>query len=943
MRHHFLNLLFGFLLSCSLVAAVRAAEPGDWDDPSWQLLREAHIHRDAASLAAYLRDQCGADADLRRIDSLIHQLSSPDFTEREQASKSLVAIGPAALSRLRAARNDPDAEVSQRAKEALARIGDRRPELTLAAVRVLIRRGGAEAVPTLLRLLPYADFEELQDDLWFGLDALTVRQGKIDASLTEALHDPLAVRRAVAACIVGRRGDAEQRGAVRKLLTDADAEVRLRAAQGLLAAKDASGVATLTALLEGTPMETAWQAEELLRYVAGDEAPHAILGAGAADDRRACQKAWEAWWKEHGPKVDLAKLDGTSRRPGLMLLCDGGLPEEATGRAWLLGCDGVSRWELRKLSYPVDARLLAGGRVLIAEGALAPQVQIPLAPPPRKKSADEGVSMRELGGKILWRYQGIDFATLCQPMPNGNLFVAGREPRMAQVSMAGLEVSVTTVPSERHASREYPRPLLNNHILYRKHGEDSWHFDWMDFDPNPRTGPKRVLTTIRLWTNPFLLDFGAMETLDVVGGPLAGMDDSFVVELAPDAFAQRKCSIPGSFYATKVRNGDILVGGMGRVVELDGEYKLVWSATFEDQAYRVRPCLNLVRLGFDERRPTGCDAADAADDWLRGLKSRDARVRRRSAKMVGAIGPVAIDAIPALNGLLMDSDAAVRVAARVALAEVSSEETVETRMKLKDSDPKVRMKAISALAAYRRDAKVVAPPIMELLDDQDPKVRGQAATILGAMRLESRIVVPALIKAARDDDPEVRRCAVASLGQMHKEAKAAIPVLLDNLKSKNITLRGFSATALGEIDPRDERVFPALIEAIQGKELNDAAAYALSKCGPRAKEAVPILLKALEAEDKQGLPERIISFRSVIIQALGQIGPDARAAVPALVALAKKNDRYQGLQLQAVIALGRIGPAAKEATEILDEMQRDRLNPYHQHAKEALQRIHADE
>jgi len=382
MRHCFLKLLFAYLLSLSILAATHAAGPGDWDDPSWQLLREAHIHRDAANLAAYLREQCGADADLRRIDALIHQLGSPDFAEREQASKALVAIGPAALGGLRAARNDADAEVAKRAKECLTRIGDRRPELTLAAVRVLIRRGGAEAVPTLLRFLPYANFEELQDDLWFGLDALTVRQGKIDASLMEALRDPMAVRRALAACIVGRRGDADQRGDVRKLLTDAEPEVRLRAAQGLLAAKDGSGVPVLAALLDGTPMETAWQAEELLRYIAGAEAPQAILGVGAADDRRACREAWQAWWKERGPKVDLAKLDGTSRRPGLMLLCDGGLPEEATGRVWLLGCDGVPRWELRKLSNPADARLMAGGRVLVAEGALAPQVQIPLAPPP---------------------------------------------------------------------------------------------------------------------------------------------------------------------------------------------------------------------------------------------------------------------------------------------------------------------------------------------------------------------------------------------------------------------------------------------------------------------------------------------------------------------------------------------------------------------------------
>ncbi len=235
-----------------------------------------------------------------------------------------------------------------------------------------------------MRFLPCADFEELQDALWFGLDSLTVRQGKIDPRLTDALRSPVAVRRAAAACIVGRRGDAEQRAAVQKLLSDAEPEVRLRAAQGLLAARDKTGVPALIALLEGSPVETAWQAEELLRYVAGEKSPAALVGAGAAADRTACRQAWESWWKGNEAGLDFAKLDGTSRRPGLMLLCDGGLPEEATGRVWLLGCDGVTRWDLRKLSYPSDARLLPGGRVVVAERSLTPA----------KPTAETGVSAR---------------------------------------------------------------------------------------------------------------------------------------------------------------------------------------------------------------------------------------------------------------------------------------------------------------------------------------------------------------------------------------------------------------------------------------------------------------------------------------------------------------------------------------------------------------------
>ena len=180
-------------------------------------------------------------------------------------------------------------------------------------------------------------------------------------------------------------------------------------------------------------METAWQAEELLRYIAGEEAAARDPGAGAADDRRACRKAWEAWWKEHGPKVDFAKLDGDEPPAGAdavvrRRLAGGGDGPRLAARLRRRAALGTA-----KLSYPADARLMAGGRVLVAERSLEPRVQIPLALPARKKSPEEGVSMRDLQGKVLWRYRGVDEPTQCQAMPDGRMLIAGRELQIAEV------------------------------------------------------------------------------------------------------------------------------------------------------------------------------------------------------------------------------------------------------------------------------------------------------------------------------------------------------------------------------------------------------------------------------------------------------------------------------------------------------------------------------
>jgi hypothetical protein len=57
------------------------------------------------------------------IDRLTHQLGSPRFAEREEASKRLEALGDAAADALRkAAQSDPDAEVRWRAARLLGRL-----------------------------------------------------------------------------------------------------------------------------------------------------------------------------------------------------------------------------------------------------------------------------------------------------------------------------------------------------------------------------------------------------------------------------------------------------------------------------------------------------------------------------------------------------------------------------------------------------------------------------------------------------------------------------------------------------------------------------------------------------------------------------------------------------------------------------------------------------
>src|SRR3954465_10334593 len=98
---HVVRLLLGCVLCTGTVAgALRAAEERDVD-PDEAMLRRAGVVTTDDGLLAFLRMRSGADADLKDIDKLIRQLGSKEFPEREEATRRLSALGPAALKELR--------------------------------------------------------------------------------------------------------------------------------------------------------------------------------------------------------------------------------------------------------------------------------------------------------------------------------------------------------------------------------------------------------------------------------------------------------------------------------------------------------------------------------------------------------------------------------------------------------------------------------------------------------------------------------------------------------------------------------------------------------------------------------------------------------------------------------------------------------------------------
>jgi SAM-dependent methyltransferase len=263
-------------------------------------------------LLEFFRKRTPSEADRATIPTLVRRLADPAFAVRERASADLAALGKSAVPFLRKATQDPDREVARRAELCLQAIETEAARgLVAAAARLLKARKPARAAEVLLDFLPFADDEE-EKEVLAALKETGVREGGADAVLVAALKDRDSLRRAGAALCVGQSGETEQRRMVRPLLSDPDAKVRLRAAQGLVAGKDKGAVPVLVALLGEAPLPLALQAEDLLGRIAGDQSPDISLGG---TDRRKCQEAWARWWNARGAEVDLARVE--ARRPRL--------------------------------------------------------------------------------------------------------------------------------------------------------------------------------------------------------------------------------------------------------------------------------------------------------------------------------------------------------------------------------------------------------------------------------------------------------------------------------------------------------------------------------------------------------------------------------------------------------------------------------------------------
>jgi HEAT repeat protein len=396
------------------LVGAEALRPADESSAAEEaLLRQYYVGADAPALLAFLRRRSLTDADQRHFQDLVVQLGHPSYKKRRQAVTELVLAGSAARPFVdRAVKTSEDLEVIKRAAECLARI-DRGPgpALPTAAIRLLVKQAPPEAIKVLLTYAPSAEDESVEQAVLAGLAVLSVREEKVDPALGAALRDPAPARRAAAAYVLGRVGLRADCRAVRRLLHDSAATVRFRAAQGLVFAKDRSALPILLDLLgQDAARPFAWKVEDVLRQVAGARAPDPPAAETTAQARRLSHEAWQKWWREFGTKVDLRGVGTREGRLGMVVICEFDSTRSGGGHAWEFHLDFKPdfkpRWLLQNLPGPMDAHVLPGRKVLVAE------------------YYQTRVTERDLKGKILWEHKVSSYPIACQQLPGGTIFIA---------------------------------------------------------------------------------------------------------------------------------------------------------------------------------------------------------------------------------------------------------------------------------------------------------------------------------------------------------------------------------------------------------------------------------------------------------------------------------------------------------------------------------------
>ena len=308
----------------------------------------------------------------------------------------------------------------------------------------------------------------------------------------------------------------------------------------------------------------------------------------------------------------------------------------------------------------------------------------------------------------------------------------------------------------------------------------------------------------------------------------------------------------------------------------------------------LMPLLLSGRLGFP------------AEQSLRSLLEElqhpeDASARFRAAESIVEYGVLAV---PPLRSLLSHSDGRVRYCACSALGRLgpTAQNAVPDLFAMAANPQECEIQrgyAIRSLGQIGPAAASAVPGWQSLRRaNSDPNLWRQIINTLAAIATEEALST--LIESFQQAEGEDREAVLCALQRQSGRIRSAIPALLavsagrpDDPVGDEVFLlaSGFGREAVDDLVPYLRSPVP---------DTRRRAALALSRLGPAASDAVPVLCETLK--------DQSAFVRFWAAKTLGKIGPDARRASEYLLPLLDDTD--PNVRWEAVSAIVKIDPTA---------------------------------
>ncbi len=229
------------------------------------------------------------------------------------------------------------------------------------------------------------------------------------------------------------------------------------------------------------------------------------------------------------------------------------------------------------------------------------------------------------------------------------------------------------------------------------------------------------------------------------------------------------------------------------------------------------------------------------------------------------------------------------------------------RRLLKHRDKSVRHAAASAVITLGRSARDLAPDVVAFLET------GKDA--------EGDYFYP----FAMDSPPQIGNLALMALESLKEHAKPALHAILARFAKANDKDQVAMLACLAHIGHQDGACLALVRGCLRSEKskLKVAAACALLHLVPGDREATDLLKKALT---DRATPNRVMDLDQAwgsastnpAIEMCKRFGPPSREIVASLLPML--DDQTEDIRIDATLALGRIGPLAREAVPGLEKL-----------------------